>query len=132
MFEKLFKRPYYIRRHVNAPLLAERIKYLECEINRDTVFTSIQSIAQHLLRIVEFLQLNDDNRIITLEDIETAADKWARHKSKHPTKNGIFSINSKLDFIWYAKDWLKKIKRLEPLFEESIPLFNKIFEQPYP
>ncbi|HLX52340.1 MAG TPA: hypothetical protein VKR58_00265 [Aquella sp.] len=36
MFEKLVKRPYYIRRHVNAPLLAERIKYLECGINRGT------------------------------------------------------------------------------------------------
>ena len=29
MFDILFKRPYYIKRHVNAPFLNERIAYIQ-------------------------------------------------------------------------------------------------------
>lgn len=30
MFEEIIKRKYYAMKHINAPLLEERIKYIQC------------------------------------------------------------------------------------------------------
>ena len=53
----------------------------------------------------------------------------AAYQYNHPQKRAKFSKCGKERFTWYAIDWLKKLKWLEPLPEEKIPLFNKIFER---
>ncbi len=34
MFDRLFKRPYYANRHINAPFLKERTQYLQQHLDR--------------------------------------------------------------------------------------------------
>jgi len=127
MFNKIFKRPYTVKKHTNFPLLDERLAYLRYWDRRTNSKNTLQSAAQYLLRIVEYLNL-ENNYVVTINEIENAANRWGRYQYNHPQKRAAFSKNGKERFIWYARDWLKKMNRLEPPPEEKIPLFNKIFE----
>lgn len=130
MFEQLFKRPYYVRRHLNAPLLEERVAYLQRYIDDNSSMTTVTSIAQYLLRIVELLALKTArSRIISMEEIESAADIWCHYQSKNPQKQKPFIPYGRKRFIQHAKNLLKSINCLEPLPEERIPLLNNIFER---
>lgn len=128
MFEQFFKRPYYLKRHVDAPLAEERLKYIQHWIERGSPKNTITSIAQYLLRIVEFLPV-ESRKIITVKEIERAADAWARYQYNHPQKRIPFSKTGQERFTEHATHWLKSLNLLEPLPEESVPLFNKIFER---
>ena len=126
--EKICKRSYYRERHIHTPLLAERLQYLQYWADRNTPLHTLKSIAQYLLRIVEYLHV-ENGQIINLAQIEEAANRWAKLQYNHPQKRASFSKTGEKRFTWYALDWLKKMGRLEPLPEESIPLFNSLFER---
>ncbi|HLB41705.1 MAG TPA: site-specific integrase [Gammaproteobacteria bacterium] len=128
MFDKLFKRPYYIDRHFQAPFLKERLQYIQCCAEKGDVKSTLRDISQYLLRIIEFLNL-EAHITINLVEIEQAADQWARHQSKHPQKRRSFSPKAKECFIWHATKWLKMINRLATLPEEKSPLLTKIFDR---
>lgn len=125
-FDKIISRKYYKEKHLHAPLLEERLTYLQYWLEQGTSLHTIRSIAQYLLRIIEFLHL-EKYKVITLDEIEKAATRWAEYQYNHPQKKAAFSKAGKERFTWYAIDWLKKLNCLEPLPEERIPLFNKIF-----
>jgi len=128
MLEKIIKRSYYRKKHLEAPLLDERIQYIQYWADKGRALNTLHEIANYLLRIVEFLHL-DSQRVVKLEEIHLAADAWAIYKYNHPQKRGKFSKSSKAHFTKYALDWLKKLEWLEPLPEERVPFFNQIFER---
>lgn len=128
IFEKFVKRSYYRQKHLEAPLLDERIKYIQFYSGKGRALNTLHGVANYLLRIVEFLHLNS-RRIIKLDEIEEAANTWASYEYNHPQKRGKFSKASKAHFIRYATDWLKRLGWLEPLPEEKIPFFNHIIEK---
>lgn len=128
MWDQLIKRSYYRQRHLDAPLLDERLAYIQCWADEGKSMTTLKDAANYLLRVVEFLHL-DTYRTITLDEIESAANDWGRYQYNHPQKRAPFSKCGRERFVWYAIDWLKKLGWLEPLPEEQIPLFNKIFER---
>ena len=109
MFDQLFKRPYYIRRHINAPLLIERTEYIQNYKQHGRKAKTLLDIAQYLLRVIEFLHL-ETCHIVTMEEIEKAADEWAKYQYNHPQKQASFSKNAKQSFTRHAINWLKKIK----------------------
>jgi len=127
-FDQIINRKYYREKHIHAPFLEERLTYLQYWLDRGISLHTIRSIAQYLLRIIEFLHL-EKYKVITLAEIEKSATGWAKYQYNHPQKKAAFSKAGKERFTWYALDWLKKLNRLEPLPEERIPLFNKIFER---
>ena len=129
MFDKILKRRFYVKRHIKAPLLKERVEYIQSWIDRGKARSTITYMAQYLLRVVQFLHLNNRKKIITIDEIEKAADKWARYQSKHPQKRVAFSKDGKERFKWFALDWLKKINLRESLPEEKNEFFNNIFER---
>jgi integrase/recombinase XerD len=128
MFSKIFSKAYTVRKHVNAPLLEERLKYLQYWNQLGRATGTLQSIAQYLLRIIDYLQL-ETNDIVTRQEIELAANAWGNYQYNHPQKRAPFSKCGKERFTWYATDWLKKLNRLEPEPKDTITLFNKIFER---
>lgn len=125
MLEQLIKRAYYLDKHLKAPLLQERLDYLRHSANKGLSRHTLKSIADYLLRIVEFLHLEREG-IITVEALEKAATAWGEFQSNHPMKK-TFSVTGKERFIWYSIDWLRRINRLQPLPEEKVPLFNRLF-----
>ena len=128
MFEKIIKRSYYRQKHLEAPLLDERIEYIQFWANKGRSLNTLHGIAIYLLRIVEFLRLKSRRRI-KLKEIEKAANAWGAYQYNHPQKRGKFSKCGKERFTWYAIDWLKRLGWLEPLPEDRIPLFTRIFER---
>jgi len=126
--EQICKRSYYRERHIHTPLLEERLQYLQYWADRKTSLHTLKSIAQYLLRIVEYLHL-ENGKVISLAQIEKAATRWAKYQYNHPQKRASFSRTGEERFIWYALNWLKRMGRLEPLPGESIPLFNRLFER---
>jgi len=128
MFDTLIKRSYYAKKHMEAPLLAERIQYVQRWIDGGYPRSTVTSVAQYLLRIVELIPLPTDH-IITLKEVELAASKWASYKSNHPQKRAAYSKTAAKKFRWFAIDWLKKMNCLEPLPEEKYPLFVQLFSR---
>lgn len=108
MLEQIIERSYYRQKHLDAPLLEERISYLQHWIEKGRAKNTLKSIANYLLRIIEFLNLTSP-RIVTLKEIEEAANAWASHQSNHPQKKIEFSQKGKERFTWYAIDWLKAL-----------------------
>jgi integrase/recombinase XerD len=127
MFHKIFSKPYAIKHHIDAPLLAQRLEYLEYYRSRGRSTYTLTEVAQYLLRIIEFLKL-EDKKTISVEEIENAANAWAQYQYNHPQKRRKFSHKSKNAFIRYATDWLKRLDRLRPP-PKKIELFYKIFER---
>jgi site-specific recombinase XerD len=125
MLEQIIRRAYYLDKHLKAPLLQERLDYLQYSADKGLSRHTLKSIADYLLRIVEFLHLEREE-IITSDALEKAATAWGEFKFNHPMKK-VFSINGKKKFIWYSIDWLKRINRLEKLPEEKVPLFIRLF-----
>lgn len=125
MLEQLIKRAYYLNKHLNAPLLQERQEYLRHCADRGLSRHTLKSIADYLLRIVEFLHLEREG-LITYDDLEKAATAWGEYQFNHPMKKS-FSKTGKMKFIQCSLDWLKKINRLEILPEEKVPLFTRLF-----
>lgn len=126
--EQICKRSCYRQRHIDTPLLAERLQYLQYWADRNTPLHTLQSIAQYLLRIVEYLHV-ENGKVISVAQIDEAANRWAKLQYNHPQKRASFSKTGQKRFTWYALNWLKTMECLEPLPEESIPLFNRLFER---
>jgi integrase/recombinase XerD len=127
MLEQLIKRAYYLNKHLEAPLLRERQDYIQHWASKGVCQHTLKSIADYLLRIVQFLHL-ENTGIITLEVVNNAASAWGKFQSNHPMKKS-FSKTGEKRFVWFSIDWLKRINRLESLPEEQIPLFNHLFER---
>ena len=127
MLEQVIKRSYYLRKHLEAPLLKERQEYLQYLAGNGYYRETLKSTAEYLLRITEFLHLEEE-RLITIEDIEKAAAAWAKSKHHHPMKK-TFSKSGGKKFILLSIDWLKRINRLGSLPEDQIPLFSRLFER---
>lgn len=127
MFDEINKRSFYRKRHLDAPLLNERLKYLEHLKGLGKSPTVLKDTAGYLLRIVQFLRLKI-KRTISYDEIETAADSWARYQCNHPQKKQSYSKKSNDLFIRHAIDWFKLIGCLE-VPPESLVLFYEIFER---
>ena len=127
MFDEINRSAIYRKKHLVAPLLEERLQYLQYLKARGRSLSTIKSVADYLLRIIEFLRL-DTKRTVTLKEIETAANIWARYNQ--PQKRQLFSVNSKEHFTRCATEWLKLIGWLaRPC--DNVALFYKIFKRRY-
>lgn len=128
MLDQLIKRAYYLEKHLQAPLLKDREDYLQHLSAKGLSRHTLKSVADYLLRIVQFLHLENSDRIITIQAIEKAAAAWGKFECNHPMKKS-YSTTGEKKFILLSLDWLNRINRREELPEERIPLFNQLFER---
>ncbi len=115
MFNKLFQRPHAIRRHFNAPLLEERLRYLNYRAEQKIAHSELRVTSFYQLTIIKHLHLKNNNQIITLKEIETAANRWIHRKNRRLKDSSCSKC--KYRFIQHAKDWLEfigRFKRPEP------------------
>lgn len=128
MFERLFKKQYSVHKHLHAPLLDERLKYLQYYCERGVSLAYLRQVAQYLLKIIELLSLKTHGTV-SIKEIERAAVKWATYKPNQRIKRCSFSVTGQKKFTDLAIAWLKQLDRLESLPEERIPLFNDLFKR---
>ena len=104
MFDKIFSRKSNILLHSHAPLLNERIQYLQYWEENGAVKATLQRIAQIILSIADNLNLKG-KKFISVADIKEVAEKW----DKQRRKNGVhikFATISKSSYIHHARFWL--------------------------
>jgi hypothetical protein len=85
MFDKLFERAHALNRQLAGPLVEERQRYLlHCSAQGMTIAT-LKTAAHYLLVVADYLALGTSSDTpISLDEIENAAERWARREPKPP------------------------------------------------
>ena len=104
MLHQVIRRSYYLKKHLEAPLLDEREEYLEYLAGKGLYRETLKITAEYLLRIIEFLHLEEE-RPVSIEEIEKAGDAWAKSKHHHPMKKSFLNQGKE---IYPAVDRLVK------------------------
>ena len=77
MFEKLYARPQTIEKYRAAPLVQERVRYIQHRAGSGSRPNSLRKLATAQLRLVQILDLRHGEKI-TVARVELAAKAWAR------------------------------------------------------
>ena len=77
------KEPFYIARQEQAPLLREREAFLEHLLRQGTSLPAARSVSWQLLNVIRLLRLTA-LRDVWIDEIERAAQRWARQQRANP------------------------------------------------
>ncbi|MCL5261169.1 MAG: tyrosine-type recombinase/integrase [Gammaproteobacteria bacterium] len=122
---KLYSRYHFLHKHLTAPMLQERLKYLQYWKDNGAIPLTLKRISAYLLLIIDYLNL-ENKKIVTVAEIEKAAEKWAIAENQHWRKPGEYSKFAKQRFIADATRWLKMINRLEEVKPEEIKFVKEL------
>jgi site-specific recombinase XerD len=112
MFERLFQIPQVVARHRNGPLAEERCRYLAHRAEQQASMLTLRGIAFYTLVVAKALRLADrPGELITREEIEVAAKRWAHRRAKPPTMR--FFDHAYRGFKGHALRWLTFLGRLQ-------------------
>lgn len=129
MLEKIVRRDWYLQKHLNAPLLKEREEYLTLMHEKGLSHSYLLSLADYLLLIVSVLRLTEDeNCMVSIQEISEKAESWAHTIKKHPMKR-CFSPSSVGKFKSVAFNWLSYIGRMEKCYVTTGNIFNRLFSR---
>jgi integrase/recombinase XerD len=116
LFNQLFERRHALKRHTSAPLLQERLLYLQHWADLKAKDGTLRRIAQYQLLIMDLLNFNAV-RTVFIHEVKEAATEWAKNE-KVRRRNNAYSKFSKGRFINDAVSWFKM---LDCLVEEPAP-----------
>lgn len=115
MFNQFFKRT----KALNAPLLEERLRYLTYRAEQETAPTVLIEISTYQLIIIKYLHLKNNDQIITLKELESAAKRWSDHQRRRLKRVTCYPRKGR--FIKHAKHWLQFLGRLEVPQKPPLP-----------
>jgi len=102
-----------LARHRNGPLAEERRRYLAHCDELQMSFLTLQTIASYTLVVAKALRLADrPGEMITQDEIESAAERWANRQPKPPAMR-LFH-HARRNFQGHALRWLMFLGRLQP------------------
>lgn len=113
MFDQLFQRPNTLKRHLDAPLLEDRLRYLKHRAAEEIKLHKIREIACYQLIAIRYLRLKNDGRIIALKEIRRAGKCWALHEMRQYFYKEVSFSQCKSRFITHVKNWLSFLGRIE-------------------
>jgi integrase/recombinase XerD len=117
MFDELFKYHSVVSRHREAPCTRERESYLAHRAKDGISPATLRRLARELLVIVREMDLR--HAAISLEAIESAAERWARRQRRRG-RAGILCWSRGL-FVQVAQDWLQFLHRLQKPEGPTVP-----------
>lgn len=129
LFNQLFERHHALKRQTTAPLLQERLMYLQHRADSGAKKCTLRRIAQYLLLIMDYLHFFS-LRMISLKEIERAAEKWAANEAIKRRVNH-YSKFARARFIYDASQWfdmldcLKKQSKPPVPFQEQLDKYNE-------
>src|SRR5579883_2278530 len=97
------EQPFYIARQEKAPLLRERETFLEHLLQQGTSLAAARSVSWQLLNVIRLLKLTR-LRDVWIDEIEDAAQRWARQQRSNPKVRSY--KYSGTYFAYVAKKWL--------------------------
>jgi integrase/recombinase XerD len=104
MLETLLEQPFFLKRHHDAPLLAERQAFLHHLQQQGTSRAALRNMSGELIHVVRLLRLYK-LRDVGQEEIQRAAQRWAREQRSNPKAHSYGNTAS--FFIYAAKKWLR-------------------------
>jgi hypothetical protein len=108
MFERLFKHPDDVHRHRLAPLLSERLRFLEHLAGEQLADSTLRVVAYYLLVVINYLRLVErPTAVISSTEIKEAATRWS---TSDQTRNR----KARPLFTGHATRWLQFLGRWEP------------------
>ena len=110
MFEDLFARPSTIEKYRVAPLVEERVRYLQHRAASGSRPSSLRKLASVQLHLVHLLHLQQGEKV-SVPRVELAAKAWAR-PGVHWYGCPASSVATKL-FAGHALEWLRFLGWLE-------------------
>jgi integrase/recombinase XerD len=119
LFNRLFERRHARKRHTSAPLVRERLLYLQYWDDLKARDGTLRRMAQYQLLIMDLLRFHTVRKI-SIREIEEAAEKWAENEKVHRWNN-TYSRYSKRRFIYDAVSWFKMLGCLTAEPEPPIP-----------
>ena len=126
IFCQLYTRGNFLRQHAMAPLLEERIRYLQYWESVGARISTLRRISEYLLTIMEYLDFSYLRKVAE-DEINIAADKWASRNKELP--NGIvYSKSAKRRFKSYAMQWLQMLDCLDIPLQMPFP-WQDLLEQ---
>src|SRR6266851_2118771 len=119
MFDQLFRRRAAVRRHLNSPLLQERLEYLRYCAGRGYKLYTLRQLAQDLLRIQNLLGLPTSSKAIDPAAVEATVKRCVPRRKPHSNcKNW-----RQKEIFSHATQWLRFLKRLR-LPQVSPPVYQ--------
>jgi len=117
MFKELFDKPGAVKRHLNAPMVEERVLFLRHQAERDMARNTLRSYANNMIEISRELKLVDkSDKVFTTQEIDHLARKWAKKRAR-PGQSENGSPTAIKRFNSCATQWLRYMGRL---YEEPI------------
>jgi site-specific recombinase XerD len=108
MFDQLFERPAAVRRHLNSPLVEERLEYLRYRAGQGYKRRTLRELAQDLLRIQNLLGLSASSESFDAAAVEAAVKRCVPRRKPHSScKNW-----HQKEVFYHAIHWLRFLKRL--------------------
>ena len=124
MFDQLFKRRAAMRRHLNSPLLQERLEYLRYCAGRGYKIHTLRQLAQDLLRIQNLLGLPTSSNAIDPAAVEATVKRCVPRRKPHSNcKNW-----RQKEIFSHAIQWLRFLKRLR-LPQVSVPVYQPMRQE---
>ena len=97
------KEPFYIARHEEAPLPAEREAFLKNLLEQGTSLAAVRGVAWQLLNVIKLLKLTG-LRDVWIGEIKEAAQRWTRQQHSNPLAHSY--KHSASYFAYVARKWL--------------------------
>jgi integrase/recombinase XerD len=97
------EQPFYIARQEEAPLLRERATFLEHLLKQGTSIAAVRGVSWQLLNVIRLLKLTR-LRDVWIDEIQEAAQRWARQQRSNPKIRSYKHSGSY--FTYVAKKWL--------------------------
>ena len=89
MFDELFRNRAAVRRHLNAPLLQERLKFLRYCASQGYALATLRVLASDLLLVQNLLGLATSPNSIPRAVVEDVVNQWVHRRPRHSNyKNG--------------------------------------------
>jgi integrase/recombinase XerD len=104
MLETLLEHPFFLKRHREAPLLKEREEFLRHLQQQGTSRAALRNLSGELVHVVRLLRL-EKLRDVSQEEIQRAAQRWARQQRSNPKAHSYGNTAS--FFVYAAKKWLR-------------------------
>lgn len=123
MFESLFKYPRVLARHQEGPAAEARQRFLNHCSDQGMARATLLRNAREVLVIADRIDVTT-GRTITQQEIEGAADRWAR--DQHKRRRVQEPSWSRALFIQTASSWLRFLQVLEKPESKASPLADQI------
>ncbi|MDL2230189.1 tyrosine-type recombinase/integrase [Alistipes sp. OttesenSCG-928-L06] len=119
MLKHLFPDPVILSKHLEAPFVDERERYLvHLKSSKRLKDASLQIVARILLDATKLYPPGKE--VISLDEIDRMADKW----NKIPGYKG--RPKEPYRFIYHVTDWLLWCNMVNEPHVDSVPIFNEI------